>query len=108
MTDLGLYAAAWRDRRRRMIIFKCVQIAFFPAVLLAAILPRRYASSFLAVFVVWFLLYLATGVWLNRFRCPRCGKLYYWRLERKGYMDRQRQWRDCRYCGLHQDAEPGY
>lgn len=49
---------------------------------------------------------MAAGVWLNRFRCPRCGKLYYWRWELKGYTVREKRWSDCRYCGLHQDELP--
>ena len=103
------YRAAWRDRRRRMLIFKSVQIAFFPIIIGFALMwpsgvvPRQA----LLVFPFWFIAYLAAGVWLNRFRCPRCGNLYYWRWQPlKRALERQARWRDCHYCGLSQDGEP--
>jgi Transposase zinc-ribbon domain len=105
MTDAGFYAASWRDRSRRMFVFKSAQIAFIPIIIGAAFLSARSSLVLLAI-PLWLVVYLASAVWLNRFKCPRCGKLYYWRLERKGYLERQRKWRDCRHCGLHQDAEP--
>jgi predicted RNA-binding Zn-ribbon protein involved in translation (DUF1610 family) len=82
------YAAARRDQRRRMLVFKTIQIAFFPIILSAAFLSLSRSLP---------------RQWLNRFRCPRCGNLYYWRLQWQGYMDRQKKWRDCRHCGLAQD-----
>jgi hypothetical protein len=103
------YAKAWRDRRRRMIVFKTVQISLFPMMLLLWLLssrrPDRNDGVILAL-PAWFAAYMAAGVWLNRFRCPRCGKLYYWRLQLKGSMQRQARWRDCHYCGLRQDQCP--
>jgi hypothetical protein len=102
------YEDAWRDRRRRMVIFKAVQISFFPMLLvcwyLSSIRPewRRLPIAFPA----WFIGYMAAGVWLNRFRCPRCGKFYYWRVQLKGSMERQKRWRECHWCGLQQDQCP--
>ena len=98
------YAAAWTDRRRRMVIFKATQWAFF-ALLLIALLVNcsiypNLSHRFMLCFPLWFLGYMAAGVWLNRFRCPRCRKLYYWRLELKEYMTR------CRHCGLPEDTTP--
>jgi hypothetical protein len=115
MTEEARYAAAWQDRRRRMVTLRTVQLLLFPLVLSIAlmqsrVLPALHVSvgeAFVCAFLVWFIAYYAVGIWLNRFRGPRCGKLYYWRLELKGYMDRQRKWRDCRHCGLQQDALPG-
>jgi hypothetical protein len=102
------YAEAWQDRRRRMVVFKTVQISFFPMILvlwyLSSIHPE-WRRLILAI-PAWFITYMAAGVWLNRFRCPRCGQLYYWRAQLKGSMQRQRKWRDCRYCGLQQDQCP--
>lgn len=113
MTYASTYAAAWRDRRRRMVAFKTIQISFFPIVFAAAILAPKYQHAdhifdhrFLSAVTAWFVAYMVTGVWLNRFRCPRCGKPYYWRLEWKGALERQRNWRNCRHCGLQQDAMP--
>ena len=103
------YAKAWRDRRLRMVVFKTVQISFFPMLLLLWYLSSVHPDwqKLILAFPVWFLGYIGAGVWLNRFRCPRCGKLFYWRAQLKGYMQRQTKWRDCRYCGLQQDQYPG-
>ncbi len=104
------YATAWRDRRRRFFVFKTVQFSFFALMFILFIVTRKhpYESSrvMLLVFAAWFISYMAAGVWLNRFRCPRCGKFYYWRWELKGSVERQRRWRDCHYCGLRQDQNP--
>ena len=109
MTETGRYAEAWRDRRRRMLVFKAIQIAFFPLLVVLALMSkyvRTQANPVVAV-PLWFIAYMAAGVWLNRFRCPRCGKLYYWRVQLKGAMGREKKWRDCRWCGLPQtDCRP--
>jgi hypothetical protein len=88
-----------------MLIFKTTLIAFFPILFGAAFLNLQ-RQGVLVVFPVWFIAYIVAGVWLNRFQCPRCGKLYYWRREWKGSIERQKHWRDCHHCGLPQDAEP--
>jgi hypothetical protein len=57
--------------------------------------PLLLVSALLIAFVI-------AAVWVNRFRCPRCGKLYYW----KWPQTKLKNWRDCRHCGLTQDAVP--
>jgi YD repeat-containing protein len=107
--DAARYAAAWQDRRRRMLVFKTLQFAFFVIVIgfayLSSIHSRVQINPLLAL-LAWYAVYTVAGVWLNRFRCPRCGKLYYWRLQWKGSLERQKNWRNCHYCGLAQDAGP--
>jgi hypothetical protein len=104
------YAAAWQDRRVRFLVFKGVQFSALGLMLILLVVTRKnpYLSSrtVFSVIAAWFIAYMAAGVWLNRFRCPRCGKLYYWRRELKGATERQKRWRDCHYCGLHQDQIP--
>jgi hypothetical protein len=80
--DAARYAAAWQDRGRRMVVFKTTQISFVPILFRIAYLSSTHpgASKLLLAIPVWFVGYMAAGVWLNRFRCPRCGKLYYWIL----------------------------
>jgi hypothetical protein len=102
------YSAAWQDRRRRMLAFKTIQFGFLGLFIFVAFLSSRVKlpNQVLLVFPIWFMAYIIAGVWLNRFRCPRCGHLYYLRMRWHGYMERQNKWRDCRHCGLPQDAEP--
>ena len=92
-----------------MLAFRTVQISFFPLILVLAVFSRYRESEPTGVlFVGWFVSYIAAGIWLNRFRCPRCGKLYYWDLRWKESLARYRSksWRPCRHCGLQQDACP--
>lgn len=103
------YARAWRDCRRRRFALQTVQLSCVPMLVLAcywASIHRQVAGAWLAA--GWFLAFFSAGVWLKRFRCPRCGKLFYWRLQFKGYMQRESKskWRCCRYCGLTQDQYP--
>jgi hypothetical protein len=113
ITEASRYSAAWRDRRRRMVVFRTVQFLLFPIVLGAEFLSSKNPCvgedsmpPVLFAFLAWILGYVIAGIWLNRFRCPRCGKLYYWRLEWKGALERQKNWRACHHCGLQQDALP--
>jgi hypothetical protein len=112
-TAASRYSAAWRDRKRRMVVFKTVQFLFFPMVLGARFISsknpcagQRSMSPAPLAFLVWFLGYILVGIWLNRLRCPRCGKLYDWRLECKGALERQKNWRNCHHCGLQQARLP--
>lgn len=109
------YNTAWRDRRRRAISFYTLLYSGIPIMLgsvylcstgpgAAHILPPEG----LLVIPAWLVADLAAGIWLNRFRCPRCGKFFYWRLEWQGYLERQKNSRDCRWCGLHQGAIPAW
>ncbi|MGA9471993.1 MAG: hypothetical protein WBV36_05990 [Terriglobales bacterium] len=98
--EAARYAAAWRDRRRRMLVFAVVSNAVVPVLFVVAYFhlrlnPLLFISAFLIAFAI-------AAVWVNRFRCPRCGKLYYW----KWRQTRLKNWRDCRHCGLAQDAVP--
>src|ERR1700693_5691390 len=107
--ETARYAAAWQDRRRRMIVFKTIQISSIPVWIGIFYLSSTHpsASSHLLLGMpIWFVAYMVTGVWLNRFRCPRCGKFYFWIWQWKGATERQKKWRDCHHCGLTQDAKP--
>src|ERR1700730_17600995 len=107
MTEEERYATAWRDRRRRLWLFRAMQIALIPMMIGLIHLYGSQRATLLNVSVVILVplgLYVIVGAWLNRFRCPRCGGLYYWNRQWKGYLHWQRDWRDCRHCGLKQDA----
>lgn len=114
MSSTQPYAEAWRDRRLRMAVFRVVEYSGLPIIPLSAYLSNMYRSAVPMLLVpAWYLGFIVAGVWLNRFRCPRCGKFYYWRLERMPFAERlkvhaeqQKRWRDCRHCGLQQDVEP--
>jgi hypothetical protein len=91
-------------------VFKTIQFAGIPILLGAVYGSSTYGgrSRLLPLLAIpaWFVAYMVAGIWLNRFVCPCCGKLYYWRWKLKGALERQKNWRDCHHCGLHQDALP--
>jgi hypothetical protein len=64
-------------------------------------LPGR---TVILTFAAWFVGQMAAGVWLNRFRCPRCENLFYWKWGWK--IEKTKGWRRCRHCGLSQDSAP--
>jgi hypothetical protein len=104
MSEIDQYAAAWKDRKRRFLVYVVALSSFWIFVLLSQAdrrfdLPER---TVLLVFVTWFVAQLAAGIWLNRFRCPRCGKLFYWNWSWK--IEKTKDWRSCRHCGLRQDS----
>ena len=109
------YERAWRDRKRRMVVFKTTQIAGIGVIFGVLFWMWRESSVSnppalrpLLLIPVWYLTYIIAGIWLNRFHCPRCGRLFYWRVQLKGALERQRRWRQCCYCGLLQDTDPEY
>lgn len=121
MTDVAQrYAAAWRDRRLRMFVFKLAM----PVMILGMLLSSRLLAGslpppsdrtarliwVLALFSFWMSIYAGVGIWLNRFRCPRCGGRYYWKWtwppSWKDHQEQAQRWQDCRHCGLHQDEVP--
>jgi len=104
MTGLGLYAVAWQDCKRRLVVFRIVQIMGIPVIVGAAYESSQLGRSALIAVPVWLSLYFLVGIWLNRFRCPRCTKLFFWRFPPKTIT--QSTWRECRHCGLHQNAAP--
>src|SRR5579863_5691253 len=88
MTEASRYSAAWQDRKRRVAVFRTAQLLFLPLVGGAAFVcaknPGAYNMSMLRSpfpVLAWFSGYLVADIWLNRFRCPRCGDLYFWKLE---------------------------
>jgi hypothetical protein len=105
ISETERYAAAWKDRRRRFLIYWAESYSLF-FILIALALPRWFpdSSKYTLLLPAWFVGYIAAGVWLNRFRYPRCGNLFYWKWTWK--IERAKDWRACRHCGLKQDSEP--
>jgi hypothetical protein len=104
-SEIELYAAAWKDRKRRFLTYVVVLNSIWVLVLLG------FASRFdlsgktvVLAFATWFVGQVAAGVWLNRFRCPRCGKFFYWKWSWK--IEKKKAWRRCRHCDLNQDSAP--
>jgi hypothetical protein len=90
------YGKVWRDRRRRVFDFRSDPIVFFSLILVLAFLQYRHIQiPGFPIRIGWIGVYGAAGIWLNRFGCPRCGRLYYWKI---GILSRTGTWR-CHHCG---------
>jgi hypothetical protein len=108
-SDVERYAEAWKDRKRRFLTYVVALNSFWLLALLGFLSQRDPRFDFsgrtvLIAFVVWFLGQMTAGVWLNRLHCPRCGNLFYWKWSWK--IEKTKNWRCCRHCGLRQDALP--
>jgi predicted Zn-dependent protease len=99
------YGAAWKDRRFRMAVFTAMQLVFFLILFVFAFLSAIRLDPGInpfPLFLLWFLIYLHTAIWLNRFRCPRCGQFYYRKPLRQGPQNSHA----CRHCGVLEDSGP--
>jgi hypothetical protein len=68
----------------------------FSPILVSAFLQYRHIQ--IPVFPIrigWIGVYATAGIWLNRFRCPRCGTVYDCKV---GILSRTRTWR-CHHWG---------
>jgi hypothetical protein len=128
VTDTERFAAAWRDLRRRTIVYAIVMLSILPLTFVLEITPYSqlpeihllsYAQvparlfAFFAI-AVWLVGYFSASMWLTQFRCPRCGERFYegWVAYHKCAYERLRKLRDarkrsdCRHCGLQNGAKP--
>ena len=80
------YAAAWRDLRRRRIIFWAVFLSYIPgvwAIFFAVGLPLSALTGIepdhfgLAIASCWMAAFAVTGWRLGLFSCPRCHKRFF-------------------------------
>jgi hypothetical protein len=102
------FAAAWKDRKRRYLTYVVALNSFWVLVLLGILsqADSRFDLPGKAVFLSfasWFVVQMAAGVWLNRFRCPRCASLFYW-ARWTWKIEERKNPRNCRHCGLPQDS----
>jgi ribosomal protein S27AE len=93
------YDKQWQDLRRRRRLFWTIFFCWAPVcvvigVSLDAISPGLGNRLILWIALPWMAVYVALGVAVMFFRCPRCGELYFhgrvWNLWR----------RECGSCGV--------
>ena len=98
------YAVAWRDCRKRTIIFWIVFLGYMPGVgviffavgpSLAALTGIKLNDSGIMIAFCWMVAFAITGFRLSLFRCPRCGQSFFW-----GSWYTNTFARKCVHCGL--------
>lgn len=99
------YSNAWRDLALRWCANVAVFVGFVPFVAIAhfvvawALPAANSAKQDLVVMVaafVWGAVFIATGIRLSVFRCPRCKELFFIRAGHGWHIFR----RSCIHCGL--------
>jgi predicted ABC-type exoprotein transport system permease subunit len=79
-TSLIARQEAFREYRKRNLVFWSLFLGFIPVVVFLAVpLGRRLNSEGVAQIVsaVWFMVVVAAGIWRLNWECPRCGKNFY-------------------------------
>jgi hypothetical protein len=103
------YAAAWRDYRKRAIIFWVIFLSYLPGVgviflmigpSLAAWTGIKLDNVGLMIALCWMIAFAIAGFRLSLFRCPRCGNSFSWGSWHTNIFARK-----CLHCGLPKWAE---
>jgi endogenous inhibitor of DNA gyrase (YacG/DUF329 family) len=98
------YAAAWRDFRRRRMIFCAVFLGYMPGVLalffvvglpLASLTEVKSDYFFYAIALCWMAALLVTSIRAAHFPCPGCGKRFF-----ATWWSRNPFARKCLHCDL--------
>lgn len=99
MTEDQRYAAAWQSLRARRWTLGILILACLPVVLGARILPEGPVQ--VSVAGIWMALFAASIVWMAAFRCPRCGRFFWWTWTRRNPFAMK-----CLHCGTPVGSPP--
>lgn len=102
------YAAAWQDFRRRRRAVWIIWLTYLPGAGGVAALGQRVVGSGtpgIVVAVMWMAAFLASGLRVGAFRCPRCGERF---TSRGGPLFRVNNpfTGKCLHCGVRVGEEP--
>ena len=98
------HAAAWRDYRKRTIVFWVVFLSYVPGVAaiffaigpsLAALTGIKPDNIGMMIALCWMIAFAIAGFRLSLFRCPRCGEPFFSTWWYGNLFARQ-----CVHCGL--------
>ena len=67
------YETQWRDLRFRQRLFRITLIAGLPSVVTTVYFFREFGDWLV---IAWLLGFLAVGMYLSSYRCPRCGDVF--------------------------------
>jgi len=98
------YTAAWRDYRKRILVFWAVFLGYMPGVLvlffgiglpISALIGIKPDYFFYPLAGSWMLAFLIASLRAGLFCCPRCGKWFF-----ATWWYRNPLTRKCVHCGL--------
>ena len=101
--EVERYATAWRQRRFRTRLLVAILLVSFVIISVVAVKEAMSVDSspWVVGLLVWAIPVTAATMWLEKFRCPRCGKQYHNPRRRDLLPD----WL-CNHCGLLRDSMP--
>ena len=76
------YDIEWRELKKRSKLFWFSFLSYIPGVLIIGLPFSKLSKSETPIFVVaifWMLFFLASGIYLQIFKCPRCHKKYFFK-----------------------------
>jgi len=90
------YEIAWQGYRRRRNLFGIAFLSFVPfAYLIDHLTLKSYGWTIQLFAIIWMIVFLAAGIRMQHFPCPRCGKWFFSR----GWTSNMIAER-CIHCGL--------
>lgn len=100
MHDEQRYAEAWRSLRTRRWVLGLLVIACLPVVVGAVrLLPEGPMQA--SVASAWMALFASSAIWLASFRCPKCGRFFWWTWTRRNPFAMK-----CLHCGTPVGSTP--
>ncbi len=106
MTERQRYEAAWAARRRRYGIYYALLLGLLAAIAGTLAAPDRLPVAPIGVIVFCIAGMLGATHWLYRFRCPRCGKVFWSQWAQKPRIVESGP-QACEHCGLKTNEIPG-
>jgi hypothetical protein len=100
MNDDQRYAAAWRSLRTRRWTLGLLVVACLPVVVGALrLFPEGPIQASIAG--AWMASFAVSMIWLAAFRCPRCGRFFWWTWTRRNPFAQR-----CLHCGTASGSAP--
>jgi hypothetical protein len=93
------YAAAWRSLRTRRWTLGMLVLACLPVVGAVRLFPEGPIQ--VSVAGTWMALLAWSMLWMAAFRCPRCGRFFWWTWTRRNPFTPK-----CLHCGTPVGAGP--
>lgn len=100
LNDDQRYATAWRSLRTRRWVLGILVLAGLPVVMVSLrLLPEGPGQ--VAIAGSWMALFTASMIWMAAFRCPRCGRFFWWTWTRRNPFAQK-----CLHCGTPTGSGP--
>src|SRR5260370_13228309 len=97
------YRQQWKQYRRRWIYFVAIFAGYVPVCLAVTVISAKLFRAEVLGYVsavIWILLWIFSGLSINAWPCPRCGKCFIGRWWSGSPIWNSALTRCCAHCGL--------